>query len=170
MRQSLEFLLLLTFSSHLAWSQSVQIDVTLRPAGSFKATTNDIIGTATKTTDGIEAKNVKVPLKNLKTGISLRDTHARKYLEADKYPEAILRVAKGKDGKGVGLLKIKGIENKVIGTYEIKDNMVEADFPVQLSKYKITGIKYMGVGVDDEVQIHVQLPIGKAGTQSKAGL
>lgn len=41
----------------------------------------------------IMARNIVVDLRNLRTGTSLRDRHAQeKYLEVDKYPEALVQV------------------------------------------------------------------------------
>ncbi|MFI5298824.1 MAG: YceI family protein [Polyangiales bacterium] len=46
------------------------------------------------------------PVASLKTGIDLRDTHLRKYLEAEKYPTVTLSIVKGElkypdDGKSL---------------------------------------------------------------------
>ncbi len=138
------------------------VDVALTPAGDFKAKTQDIKGHATLKGDTVTATNVVVNLKNLTTGLSLRDKHARdKYLEVNKYPEMILVNAEGKGGKGKGRIKYRGVEKDVVGTYSIKGNELNAKFPMKLSDFNIKGIKYMGVGVDDEVMVNVELPLKK---------
>jgi hypothetical protein len=45
------------------------------------------------------------------------------------------------------------------GTYDVDGSTLKAQFPVKLSELKITDVRYMGVGVKDEVVIHVELPI-----------
>ncbi len=133
-------------------------DIHLIPAGDFTGKTSDVKGFATVVGSKVKAENIQVSLKNLKTGIELRDNHTRKHLEADKFPEAILVKGEGENGTGFGILKIKGIEKKVTGTYKMIGNELAAQFKIKLSDFKITGIKYMGVGVDDDVTLNVKLP------------
>ncbi len=150
--------------SNLAFAQSArgsaEADVTLTPAGDFKAKVSDVTGHAIIKGDSVQAENVIVKLKGITTGLSLRDKHAReKYLEVQKYPEMILVKAIGKNGKGKGRIRYRGVQKDVQGTYSVKDNFLTAVFPLKLSDFKITGIKYMGVGVDDEIRIQVKLPV-----------
>lgn len=163
MKTLLSILLFLSTSlfSHFLFADAVEVDVTLSPAGSFVAKTNDLTGNATITGTGVEAKDIKVNLKSLKTGVSLRDTHTLKHLETEKYPDAVLIKAIGKDGKGKAKIKFRGQEKVVDGTYTIsKDKKIlNASFPLTLSEFKITGIKYMGIGVKDQVKIRLQIPI-----------
>lgn len=137
--------------------------VNLSPAGNFQAKSSTVQGTAKMTGDEVKASNVKIPLNTLKTGIELRDKHMKeKYLETQTHPDAELIEASGKGGKGRGKLKLHGIEKEVSGTYKIVGGKeLEAEFPIKLSDYGITGIKYMGVGVKDEVKITVTLPVTK---------
>jgi YceI-like domain len=157
----LSFFLLGLLFSPMVFAQSAVVDVGLTPAGSFKIKSTDVKGTAQETAGTVEAKNIVVGLKNIQTGISLRDTHTKKHLEVDKFPEATLISAKGKDGKGEGVIKIKGIQKNITGTYKIDGKNLIASFPLKLSDFKITDIKYMGVGVDDEVKLAVTVPIKK---------
>ncbi len=140
---------------------SAVVDVALNPAGSFKAKTSEVKGEALLKGDTVTASNIIVNLKSLKTGIEVRDSHTLKHLEADKYTEAILVSATGKGGKGEGVIKIKGIEKKIAGTYKVNGNQLDADFPLQLSDFQISGIRYMGVGVKDQVVLHVSVPLKK---------
>ncbi len=158
------FLSILNVSAFAA--PGVVAHVNLSPAGNFQAKTDQVIGTAVLDGDKLSAKNVKVPLAGLKTGIDLRDKHMKdKYLEVEKYPEAELIEASGSDGNGKGRLKIRGIEKEIAGTYRIvNDKEVEVKFPLKLSDYGITGIRYLGVGVKDETQVTVTLPVSKATT------
>jgi len=157
-------ILAILFSFGIAYANGTGavIDVNLIPAGDFKAKTDDIKGEAVLEGDRVIARNIVVGLKDLKTGISLRDKHAKeKYLEVDKFPEAVLVYATGKDGKGEGRLRIRGIEKEIRGTYEIVGDYLKADFPLKLSDFGITNIKYMGLGVDDIVNVHVKVPLRK---------
>ena len=156
------FLSLIFLSSSLAVAQSAIVDISLTPAGSFKVKSTDVRGFAQQLAgDSVEAKNILVGLKNLQTGISLRDTHTKRHLEVDKYPDAVLVAAKGKGGKGVGTIKIKGIQKKITGTYKIEGGKLIATFPLKLSEFNINDVKYMGVGVDDELKLVVTVPLKK---------
>lgn len=166
--KSLIFSSLFFLSSTVAFAQNATVDVTLSPTGSFKAKSADVRGFVTKSGDTFKGSDIKVGLKNLQTGVSLRDTHTKKYLQVDKFPEAVLVSATGKDGKGTGVLKIKGIEKKITGTYKISGNTMNAVFPVKLSDFKIDNVKYMGVGVDDQVNIAISVPVKDAGTRVPA--
>lgn len=146
-----------------AWSQEAVVDLKMRPsAASFKAKSKDVRGSVMQKGDEVEAKNIIVGLKNIDTERELRDKHTKEYLQVDKYPEAILVSAKGKGGKGDGIIRIRGIEKPISGTYKIEGSNLKAEFPIKLSDFGITGIKYMGLGVDDNAIIHVTVPISAA--------
>ncbi|MEZ0391934.1 MAG: YceI family protein [Pseudobdellovibrionaceae bacterium] len=145
--------------STICFAQVAKVDIKLRPAGSFKVESTEVKGFAVQKGNMVEAKNILVGLKKLKTGINLRDEHTRKHLQVDKYPDAVLVSAKGQGGKGEGLLRIRGIEKKISGTYKVEGSTLMAEFPIKLSDFEITGIKYMGVGVDDNAKVKVSIPI-----------
>ncbi len=145
-----------------SWASEAAFDIHLIPAGDFTGKTSDVSGFAIMSGKKVSADNIRVSLKNIKTGVELRDSHTRKHLEADKFPEAILVKAEGENGIGSGLLKIKGIEKKVAGTYKVVGSELLAQFKIKLSDFKISGIKYMGIGVDDDVTLNVKVPF-KAG-------
>jgi polyisoprenoid-binding protein YceI len=150
-------------------SPGVVVDVVLNPAGDFKAKTDEVIGSAYQDGETFKADIVKVKLANLKTGMKLRDQHAReKYLQTDKYPEAIVTRAIGKGGVGKAMLKIRDVEKEVRGKYKVEGNFLKAEFPIKLSDYNITGISYMGVGVEDQVKIQITVPLENAPGSGKA--
>jgi len=157
--KSLLFFLLLTGST--AFAQQATVDVSLSPAGSFKGKTSDVKGFALQKGNSFEAQDISVNLKSLKTGIELRDEHTQKYLETSKHPEAVLKIGTGSGGKGTGKILIKGIEKQISGTYTVSGNTLTAEFPLSLQDFKITGIRYMGVGVKDKVKVVVSVPIKK---------
>lgn len=147
---------------------SVAVDVTLSPAGHFRAETENVRGFAYKVGDGFAAENVLIDVNTLKTGVGLRDKHTRQHLEAEKFPEAKLIKAAGQGGKGSAIVEIKGIKKKVNGTYTVVGNTLKAQFPMHLSELEIKNIRYMGVGVKDDVVINVTLPIQSAPARATA--
>lgn len=134
--------------------------VELNPTGSFIAESNQVKGVATKAGAGFVAKKVYLNLNTLKTGIELRDHHMNEnYFESKKYPWAILDQAQGKDGKFTGTLKIRNLPKPISGTYTVNGSTLEAKFKSKLSDFRIKKANYMGVGVEDEVEVVVTLPI-----------
>lgn len=163
----LSFLTFLFLNSAFA-EISANVNVKLSPAGSFKAVTKDIKGKAIKQGGAVSAQNIVVELANLNSGISLRDEHTKnKYLEVSKYPSAILVSAKGENGKGTGIIKIKGIEKPISGTYKINGSELTAEFDLKLSDFGIKGIKYMGVGVSDLIKIDITVPVEEGSAKRK---
>lgn len=161
--------ILLLLSSIATAETGLVLDVVLTPTGSFKAKTSDVKGSATVSGDTVSAENITIKLKNLKTGLALRDKHmTEKYLEVGKFPEAVLLSATGKGGKGKGRLKVRNIEMDVEGTYKVEGSELTADFQVKASDFGITGVKYMGVGVNDNVTVHITLPVQKTETKKAA--
>jgi polyisoprenoid-binding protein YceI len=156
------------FMSYAMAASEATFDVHLIPAGDFTGRTNDVSGTATMIGNKVQANNIHVSLKNIKTGVEVRDKHTQKHLETDKYPDAILVHGEGENGQGKGLLKIKDTEKEVAGTYKVIGNELAAQFKIKLSDYKITGIKYMGVGVDDDVTLNVKVPITQGASAAAA--
>ena len=156
------FMILTFIGGHLASAGQLQIDVALSPAGSFKAQTQKVEGSAYRTVDGIEAKDVSIDLKSITTGMSLRDKHTKEHLLVSKYPEAKLIKAIGKNGKGTATIAIRGKTQDVSGTYKIVGDTVKAEFPMKLSDLDITGVRYMAVGVKDQVMVHIELPLSDA--------
>lgn len=145
--------------SSAAFAQSAVVDVVLNPMGDFKGKTSDVKGQAVVNGDEVSAENIVVNLKSLKTGVELRDKHTQKHLQTDKFPEAVLVSAKGKGGKGTGKIKIKGIEKDIAGVYKVSGKNLMAKFKLKLTDFGIEDINYMGVGVEDDVEITVVLPV-----------
>jgi polyisoprenoid-binding protein YceI len=148
---------------------TVAISVSLSPAGSFVAKSESVQGTATKSGNGYTAQGVNLDLNTLKTGIDLRDRHMRdKYFETKKYPKATLKSAKAEGGKFEAELEVHGKTKKVSGPYEVQGQMIQGKFKTTLSDFGIPDAKYMGVGVDDEVEVEVKLPLAAAGAPTGA--
>ena len=146
--------------SSFVWAGSkATFDVTLSPAGDFTGKVGKIVGFATAAGGKVTASEIKVPLKDLTTGIDLRDKHTKEHLEVEKHPFAILTNAEGEGGKGKGTLEIKGVKKEVSGRYEKDGDELKATFKIKLSDFGITGISYKGIGVDDEVVVNVEVPL-----------
>src|SRR5438132_5755067 len=82
----------LSFSAFAAVSKSGDANVTFSGKGPAGFKIEGKTAELTVKDDG-KAVTFVVPLATLKTGIDLRDRHMReKYLETDKYPNAVLEV------------------------------------------------------------------------------
>ena len=149
-------------SSAIASTKIISIDVALSPAGSFTITSSKIKGKVYIDGNGkISAKNIKVPVKTLKTGIELRDNHLKKKLGHEKDKKAVLLLveAKGVSGKGKAKFRVLNKEQIVDFTYKkVSERLGEATFSLKLDTFGISGISYMGVGVKNTVNVKVKLP------------
>jgi polyisoprenoid-binding protein YceI len=148
------------FFTRVSKASELSIDITLTPVGSFTATTSKLKGEATKKGDLVMAKDVQIEISTLNSGIELRDEHMKNdYFEVKKFPLAVLKSAKGKNGKFIGVLNVHGVDQKISGTFEESANRIKAEFKTRLSDFKIKKAIYMGVGVKDEVLVKVDLPL-----------
>lgn len=159
LRSAFIFLAIFNIAQFSFAAGEMTIKVQLSPAGSFDAKSTQVEGFAQKTATGVTASNVKINMKALETGVSLRDKHLKEKLMTDKFQFATLEKAVGKDDKGQAIINVKGIKQKVSGTYKIEGNTLKAEFKTKLSLFQIDKVRYMGVGVADEVTVLVTLPI-----------
>jgi hypothetical protein len=138
----------------------VSIDVQLNPVGNFTASADTVKGSAVKKGEEVIAKNITLNIDDLKSGVELRDDHMNKeYFESKKYPTATISVAKGKGGKFIANMLLRGKKNKISGTYTISGSTLTAKFKSKLSDWEIKKAAYMGVGVVDEVDVAVEIPV-----------
>jgi len=141
--------------------------VTLNPMGSFIAQSKEMVGDAVATASGFEASEVSLTLDSLKTGIELRDKHMNQnYFESKKFPKAIVKSAKGKGGAFKAQLTVHGKSQPIEGKYELRGgptgpNWIEVRFGTTLSAFGIEEPSYMGVGVEDEVEVTALVPLRK---------
>ncbi len=147
----------LTFSS-TTFAASASVEIKLSPAGSFVGKTEQVKGTVKKVGTKFVGENIVVNLKSLKTGMGLRDKHTQEHLGTAQFPEAILVKAEGENGKGKGIIKIRGIEKPIEGTYKVVGKDIVATFPIKLSEFKIENIRDMSIGVKDVANVTVTLP------------
>jgi polyisoprenoid-binding protein YceI len=155
----------------------VRVTCPLTIGGSFETKTTALSGVLSaglkdsRRLDGF----LTVDLRTLDTGISLRNTHLREnYLEVGKgagFETATLAAIelKGLDpdlpeGKGTftGMLTLHGATRPVTGIVDAHRAgaglRVKASFPVSLTEYGISKPRYLGVGVEDSVQVEVGFP------------
>lgn len=147
------------FFTSTLFAASAAVDIKLTPAGGFTGKTTEVKGSVKKVGNKFMGENIIVNLKSLKTGMGLRDKHTQEHLDTTNFSNAILIKAEGENGKGKGTIKIKGIEKPIEGTYKVNGKELEATFPLKLSDFDIKGIRYMGVGVKDQVKVSVSIPI-----------
>lgn len=125
--------------------------------------------------DGTQLKGaVTFALEKLDTGIALRNEHMKeKYLQVKEHPEAKLTLldapveadfAKSlstSEKKFRGKLFLHGKEKEVSGTFEAKNGLVKAKFPITLSDFAIDVPKYLGITIANTVDLDVELPLQK---------
>jgi polyisoprenoid-binding protein YceI len=119
--------------------------------------------------DGTTLK-ITVPLATLHTGIGLRDKHMReKYLQVDKYPDAVLEVpwsgvklpGDGQTSEGTvpGKMTIHGKSKDVTAKYRIVRTgnryQVTGNVPLNLKDYDIDVPSYLGVTVQPDIDTSV---------------
>jgi hypothetical protein len=159
----LSLMMLVGFKIH---AQSIQFKADINMVGknvdSFIGESKKLQGGfVEKKADGkniLEAENISVVVEDLKTGNETRDGHLYKKMESSKYPKIELLKAKASNGKGVCLIKIKDVKQKVPFTYKIENNKALVEMKISLSKFKFETISYMGVSVGDEILITGSIP------------
>jgi len=161
-------------------SAEVTVTCPLTIGGSFEAKTTAMSGSVTPDAGGAVKGTFAVELMKLETGISLRDRHLRNnYLEVQK--GADFAVAKFDNikiqklsGKTTftGTLTLHGQQQNISGTADLqqdgKSYKVDANFPLKISAFQIPEPTYLGVGVSDEITIHVVLTAAPAAARATA--
>lgn len=161
-------------------SAEVTVTCPLTIGGSFEAKTTAMSGSVTPDAAGAVKGTFAVELMKLETGISLRDRHLRNnYLEVQK--GADFAVAKFDNikiqklsGKTTftGTLTLHGQQQNISGTADLQQDgkgyKVDANFPLKISAFQIPEPTYLGVGVSDEITIHVVLTAAPAAARATA--
>ncbi len=153
------FISLSAFSAE--YKKGIDIKVQLSPLGSFNITSGKIKGKVFITNAGdITAKNIRIPVRSLDTGIGLRNTHLKEKLgyEQNKKAQLLLVKASGKKFSGTALFKVLNKEQSVPFTFKkLNYRFAQAKFKLAMDKFKIAGIRYMGVGVKNIVTITITM-------------
>lgn len=120
--------------------------------------------------------SVIVNLKDLDTGITLRDKHMRdKYIEVEKFPEAKLDVpldalkvpedGKALDGEGKGTFSVHGQSKEIAFKYKATCKAgvcdVEGTADINYKDYGINVPSYMGITVKPELVVRTTFQLKK---------
>ena len=120
------------------------------------------------------ALTFKAPIAPIDTGIGLRDRHLREMLEAEKFPDAILRVPRSEltfpkdrepaDGTAKGDLTLHGQSRPVEVHYHAElsaDGMTKVRGSIQLDlrNFGIKSPSYLGVTVAPQVEVDAELAV-----------
>ena len=120
------------------------------------------------------AMTFKVAIAPIETGIALRDQHLRELLEADKFPDAVLRIPlsaitfpkKGKTAEGTarGELTLRDRSHPVDVRYRAELGSggvakVKGSLRVDMRDFEIKHPSYLGLGVAPEVDVQVELSV-----------
>lgn len=156
--KSLLLVLALALSFSLS-AKEIDILVQLSPAGSFNIKTSKVKGKVTKKGDKYVAKKLSVKIKDLRSGIELRDDHVQKRLAKTKNKRIVVSSLTAKAGKGKGKIAINGIKKPIKFTYTISGKEMVAKFKLNLDQFKVKDRKYMGVGAKKIVEVSASVPI-----------
>lgn len=88
-------------------------------------------------------------LKKLDTGMALRNQHMLEDLHADKFPVARIEIQK--DGRA--MLTLNGITKPI----DLRVDAKKYQFDVMLPEFGLKGRRYLGVGVQDKVEVTVEI-------------
>lgn len=148
--------MLLSLSAQAA---ELEAAVSVSPVGDFVAEIKDFAATVKVNGDSYTADRFNIPWASLKTGMSLRDKHALKYVNAEQHPNIEVLQSLGKGGKGIAKIKFNGVEKVVRGTYSIQGSNLVAQFSIILSEFNVKDVSFKGAGVKDEVKVKMTVPI-----------
>lgn len=157
MKAILAICLFVTSFASIADSK-ITLFVSLSPAGSFQAVSNKAKGNIIKTGEALTADKISVSIESFKTGIDLRDEHTWKHMNSSKHPKAVLTDVKGQGGKATGTLEVNGVKKPINIAYKIAGQDVNAKFTVKASEFGMSKAEYLGVGVDDKINVEATLP------------
>ena len=141
-----------------SFANKVTLNVALSPAGSFQAVSSKAKGNITKQGDAFVADKISVSIESFRTGIDLRDEHTWKHLNSTKHPRATLTDVKGQGGKANGILEVNGIKKPVTISYKVEGSDVHSKFLVKASEFGLSKAEYLGVGVNDLIEVEAILP------------
>jgi hypothetical protein len=159
----------------------VAVVCALTVGGGFEARTTTVDGGLTPE-DGSRSFSgaVRVDLATLETGIGLRDQHMRDiYLETRRGESfATARVENIRidrtEGHGAfeAVLILHGERRPISGIVDLQRRLdgtvnVRAHFPVSLGAFQIRPPRYLGVGVQDQVEVRVALVVAPNGDERR---
>ncbi len=145
--------MLMAISVTASPKKGATVSVNLSPAGSFQIKAK-IKGNLKKSGGFLIADKITAKVKSFKTGMDLRDDHTKKKLKYKKFPKVIVTNIRAKSGNGTANISIMKKVRKIKFKYkDINKKYAKAKFKLSLKNFGISGINYMGVGVDDIITI-----------------
>ncbi len=152
MKKYLSILALVSSLQILA--HELQVNVTLSPAGNFEAKNAKLRGDIKTEGAKYTAEQLWIKVDDFKTGIDLRDEHFKKHFNLQKFPKITLSNIVAENGTGKGVLNVNGVDRNVTFNYKKEgDKKIVASFKVKNSDFKLPNANYMGIGVNDDVEI-----------------
>jgi polyisoprenoid-binding protein YceI len=116
----------------------------------------------------------RVPIAPIETGIELRDRHMRDALEAERFPNAVLRIARSgltypgphrlAEGTASGELTLHGLTRPVSVKYRAEmgtggSTKVRGTLQIDMRDFEIRYPSYLGVTVAPEVEVEVEVEL-----------
>lgn len=184
MKNAISVFTLLILSTVGTFAQAAKLEAASGSTATFEAVGKPALlkiqgkGATVEGSVDVEAKSAtgefKIDLSKFTTGIETRDSHMKeKYLEVQKFPNAILKVesvvlpegwkpgTEVKDAVFKGQLTLKDVARPIEGkvTVGAGDMPSKASFVMKISDYPGLGVpKYMGITVADNVSVQVDIP------------
>jgi hypothetical protein len=150
--------LIVLLSSFALHAGTVQVAVTLSPAGDFKAVSSKARGFIEKKGANYSAAGLTVEVGTMKTGLELRDKHFYERLGGATAKIVIVK-AVGTGGKGQGQITVNKITKPFAFVFKETDGQVQAKFALKASDFGIKDVKYLGIGVEDKIIVSATMPV-----------
>lgn len=154
---------LLAFSFSAFAKKGITINVPLSPAGSFQIESKKIKGKIQKKGSSYSVKKLYVKVKDLSSGMDLRDEHMKNKDRLDQkgHPKIEVTDVVAKGGKGKAKIKIKGVTKPINFKYSANDKIFTAKFKIRVKDFPLKKLKYLGVGVKGILDVTARVPIAK---------
>ncbi len=150
---------LLVISLNL-FAHELTVKVALSPAGNFEAKNAKLRGDVKSEGGKYTAEQLWLKIDDFKTGIDLRDEHFKKHFNMAKNPKITMSKIAAENGKGEGELTVNEVTKKIPFTYKVIDpKKIEVVIKLKNSDFKLPAANYMGIGVNDDVEINATLAL-----------
>lgn len=155
-------ILILTFSLTAFAKGTIEIKVPLT-ASSFMIESDKLKGKIKKKGDSYTASKLYVKVKDLSSGMDLRDEHMKNEdrLDMKKFPKITVTKVSAKGGKGTAFIQIKKTKKKINFKYSVSGSEFTAKFPLKVKDFDLKKLKYLGIGVKDTIYVTANVPIAK---------
>ena len=153
------FLLICFYVFNLS-AHELQVSVTLSPAGNFEAKNAKLRGEIKNEGGKYLASQLWLKVDDFKTGIDLRDEHFKKHFNMVKNPKITMSNIIAENGTGKGILNVNGVDKAISFTYKKEsEKKIIATIKLKNSDFKLPEANYMGIGVNDDVEVIATLDL-----------